>query len=90
MNRPGLDAGLMPENLRRLRYHAKHLPADVYITGIDAGGPLNTCKDLLDTNLLYTGFYDDPAAMHHILNMASEVQFDIYQAITNRWGAFSG
>ncbi len=86
LKRPGLDAGLMPENLRRLRYHAEHLPADVAITGIDAGGPLNTCKDLLDTNLLYTGFYDDPAAMHHLLNMATEVQGEIYRAITQAAG----
>ena len=79
--RPTLDAGLMPENIRRLRYHAENLPPDVYLTGIDSGGPLNTCKDLLDTNLLYTAFYDDPAALHHLLDLVTEVQLDVYRAV---------
>ena len=80
LRRPGADQGIMPENIRRLRYHAENLPPDVYITGIDAGGPLNTCKDLLDTNLLYTGFYDHPQAMHHLLNLVTGVQLDVYHA----------
>lgn len=79
--RPGLADGIMPENLRRLREHARCLPPDVYITGIDAGGPLNSLKDLLDTNLMYTGFYDNPAAMHHLLDLVTGVQLEMYHAI---------
>jgi len=52
------NSGLMSFNLRWLRYFAEHLPVDVSLTGIDLGGPINTAKDLLDTNLLYTAFYD--------------------------------
>ncbi len=81
LRRPTLQDGLMPENLRRLRYHAENLPPDVYLTGLDCGGPLNTLKDLLDTNLLYTGFYDDPAALHHLLNLVTEVQLEVYYAL---------
>ncbi len=81
LSRPSMEAGLMPENARRLRYHAANLPPDVFITGIDAGGPLNTCKDLLDTNLLYTGFYDNPQAMHYLLDLVTDVQLEMYQAI---------
>ncbi len=81
LERPGMGAGIMPENLRRLRQHAEALPPDVYITGIDSGGPLNTLKDLLDTNLLYTGFYDDPQAMHHLLGMVTEVHLELYHAV---------
>lgn len=83
---PGMDAGLMPENVRRLHEHIKKLPGDVYLTGIDAGGPLNTCKDLLDTNLLYTAFYDHPQAMHHLLNLATELQLGIYHTIIKTVG----
>jgi hypothetical protein len=86
LERPQLAAGLMPENIRRLRMHASRLPRDVYLTGIDAGGPLNTCKDLLDTNLLYTAFYDRPDAMHHLLNLATELQLEIYYAIIRAVG----
>ena len=81
LERPGIGAGLMPENLRRLRQHADALPKDVYLAGIDAGGPLNTCKDLVETNLLYTAFYDYPQAMHHLLALVTDVQLDVYRAV---------
>jgi uroporphyrinogen-III decarboxylase len=83
---PDMDAGIMMENTRRLRYFAENLPPDVYITGIDSGGPLNTCKDLLDTNLLYTGFYDNPEAMHHLLNLVTDVQLQVYHTVVEAVG----
>ncbi len=86
LKRPGLGDGLMPEVLNRLRCHAERLPHDVYITGIDCGGPMNSLKDLLDTNLLYTGFYDDPQAMHYLLDMVTEVQLEIYYALAEAVG----
>lgn len=86
---PAMDAGLMPENIRRLRLHAANLPPDVYVTGIDAGGPLNTCKDLLDTDLLYTAFYDNPAAFHHLLAMAAAVQLELYEAVVRAVGGIN-
>lgn len=87
--RPDLNAGLMPENIRRLRYHAENLPPDVYLTGIDSGGPLNTCKDLLDTNLMYLAFYDDPQAMHHLLKLVTEVQLEVYHAVVRAAGGIN-
>jgi hypothetical protein len=82
-------AGIMPENLSRLRFHAENLPPEVYLTGIDAGGPLNTCKDLLQTNLLYTGFYDRPEAMHHLLTLATEVQRQLYADVVEAAGGIT-
>ena len=86
LRRPSMADGIMPDNLRRLRYHAQNLPPDVYITGIDNGGPLNTCKDLLDTNLLYTGFYDNPPAMHHLLDLVTGVQLELFYALIEAVG----
>ncbi len=86
LKQPGMDAGLMPENIRRLRMHSSKLPSDVYLTGVDIGGPLDTCKDLLDTNLLYTAFYDHPHALHHLLNLATELQLEIYSNIIKAAG----
>jgi hypothetical protein len=83
---PAMDAGLMPENIQRLRFHAANLPPDVYITGIDAGGPLNTCKDLLGSDLLYTAFYDDPQALHHLLKLVTDLQIAVYQEIVEAVG----
>jgi hypothetical protein len=83
LQRPTMQHGLMPDNIRRLRYNLAHLPPDVHVTGIDSGGPLNTLKDLLDTNLLYLGFYDNPQAMHHLLDIVTDVQLEIYNILVN-------
>lgn len=87
LKRPDMSAGLMPENVRRLRMHAERLSKDVYLTGIDLGGPLLTCKDLLDTNLLYTAFYDQPQSLHYLLNMATELQLEIHRTIVQAVGS---
>jgi hypothetical protein len=81
LDMPERSSGLMAFNLRWLRYFAEHLPRDVSLTGIDLGGPMNTAKDLLETNLLYTAFYDSPEAYHHFLELATEVQIRCYQDI---------
>jgi hypothetical protein len=36
--------------------------------------------------LLYTGFYDDPEAVHYLLNMVTEVQLEVYYALVNAVG----
>ncbi len=66
--------GLMPYNLKWLDYARRTLPKDVYLTGIDLGGPLNTAKDLLETNLMYTAFIDAPDAMHYFLDLVTKLQ----------------
>ena len=81
LKRPAPEAGMMTENLRRMRLFAEALPPEVSLTGIDIGGPLNNLKDLLDTNLLYTSFYDDPQAVHALLDLLTEVQLECMQAI---------
>jgi len=86
LKRPDMSAGLMPENVRRLRMHAEQLPPDVYLTGADLGGPLNTCKDLLDTNLFYTAFYDHPESLHFLLNLATDLQFDLHRTVVEAVG----
>jgi hypothetical protein len=71
----------MPENLNRMRLFADSLPRDVSLTGVDIGGPLNILKDMLDTNLFYTAFYDDPPAVHHLLDQLTSVQLEVMQAL---------
>lgn len=89
LRRPTMADGLMPENIRRLRYFAENLPPDVYLTGIDNGGPLNTLKDLLETNLLYYGFYDNPQAMHYLLNLVTDVQVELCHALIAAGGSIN-
>ncbi len=87
---PSLDAGWMPENLRRMRLFAESLPPDVYLTGVDIGGPLNNMKDLIDTNLFYTAFYDNPRAVHHLLDLLTSVQLEVMQALVTVAGGDQG
>jgi len=89
LRRPSMEEGIMPENVRRLRYFSENLPADVYLTGIDNGGPLNNLKDLLDTNLLYTAFYDDPQAVHFLLNLLTDVQLEMHHTLVKTVGAIN-
>ncbi len=81
-----LRDGLMPHNLRWIGYFASHLPKEICLAGIDLGGPMNTAKDLLDTNLLYTAFYDGPEEFHHLLGLAADVQTGCYDAIIHAAG----
>jgi hypothetical protein len=81
LKHPGINDGMMPENLRRMRLFAENLPQDVSLTGVDIGGPLNNMKDLVDTNLFYTGFYDDPQAVHALLDLLTSVQLEMMQAL---------
>lgn len=84
--RPTLQDGIAPDNLRRVRYFADHLPPDVHLSGIDFGGPLNNLKDLLETNLYYTAFYDAPEAVHSLLDKLTSVQLELLQAIVQAGG----
>jgi uroporphyrinogen-III decarboxylase len=78
--------GLMPFNLRWLEYFKKNLPDCVSLTGIDLGGPLNSAKDLFDTNLLYTAFYDSPEEYHRFLSMAADHQVRCCRAVVEAAG----
>jgi hypothetical protein len=86
LERPGLDNGLIPELLRRLRYHRENLPPDVYLTGLNIGGPLQLCSNLVETNLMYTSFYENPAALHHLLNLTTEVLHEVQMAVVEAAG----
>ena len=72
-------SGLMPFNLRWIRYYRENFPPEVYFTGMDLGGPMNTAKDLLDTNLLYTAFFDSPEEYRRLLDLATAVQIECYR-----------
>jgi hypothetical protein len=74
-------AGLMPFILHWTRVFARELPEEVALAGPDLGGPMNTAKDLFDTNLLFTALYDDPAAFRRFLALASEVQIGCYEQV---------
>jgi hypothetical protein len=86
LRRPDINSGWMPENLRRMRLFAESLPPDVYLTGVDNGGPLNNMKDLLGTNLFYTSFYDNPQAVHILLDLLTSVQLEMVQTLVQAAG----
>jgi hypothetical protein len=89
LKRPSLEDGIMPKLLRRLRYHAQHLPRDVYLTGINAGGPLQVCADLVESSTFYMGFYDDPQALHHLLELVTDVILEVYDAVIEAAGGLA-
>jgi len=81
-----LACGLMPLNLRWLAFFRDNLPPWVSLTGIDLGGPLNTARDMFETNLLFTAMYDHPEELHSFLKLATEVQIEALRAIVEAAG----
>lgn len=73
-------AGLMPDNLRVQRLFAERFPQWVYLTGFDLGGPLNSCRDLVESSVLYTSMIEQPEALHHLLNLLTDLQIACIQA----------
>ena len=72
--------GLMPANLRLQRIFAERFPKWVYLTGFDLGGPLNSCRDLVEGTVLYTAMIDQPQALHHLLDLLTDLQIACYAA----------
>ena len=89
LERPSMGDGIMPKHLRRLRYHAENLPPDVYLTGVFAAGPLQTCADLVESNTFYLGFYDNPRALHYLLDLVTDVQLEVYDAVIDAVGGIN-
>lgn len=89
MEPPGLDTGMVPDLLRRLRYHAENLPPDVYLTGVNVGGPLQACSDIVETNVFYTGFYRHPDALHYLLGLITKTQQRLFAAVVEAAGGLS-
>jgi hypothetical protein len=73
--------GLMPECLRRVSLFAERCQGKIWISGIDLGGPLNTCKDLIETNLFYAAFYEHPQEFHFLLDRVTNDMIACYDAI---------
>jgi len=72
--------GLMPDNLSLLRMFLERFPEWVHLTGFDLGGPLNSCRDLVETELLYTAMIEQPEPLHHLLSLLTDLQIECYQA----------
>jgi Uroporphyrinogen decarboxylase (URO-D) len=68
------SAGIMPSNLAWLKRFRDRLPPLVSLAGLDRGGPLNTAKDLFETDLLFTAMYDAPEELARFLELAASVQ----------------
>ena len=80
------ERGLMPECLRRVRLFAERCRGRIYVSGIDLGGPLNTCKDLIETNLFYAAFYEHPEEFHYLLDRVTDDMIACYDAIIEAAG----
>ena len=72
--------GLMPDNLRLQRLFAERFPKWVHLTGFDLGGPLNSCRDLIEGTTLYTAMIEQPEALHYLLDKLTDLQIACYAA----------
>ena len=62
-----LQAGWLPEGLRRIRLFAEAGEGFVPVALLDAAGGVNVAADLLGMTELMTAFYEQPRALHALL-----------------------
>jgi uroporphyrinogen-III decarboxylase len=79
-------SGLMPFILQWTALFARELPPEVSLAGPDLGGPVNTAKDLFETDLLFTALYDEPEALKGFLDFAADVQIACYREVIQAAG----
>ncbi len=79
-------SGLMPFILEWTARFARELPPAVSLAGPDLGGPLNTAKDLFETDMLFTALYDEPGAFKKFLSFAADVQISCYREVIKAAG----
>ena len=77
----------MPFILEWTEVFARELPPEVSIAGPDLGGPMNTAKDLFQTDLLFTALYDWPDLFTRFLAFAAEVQASCYREVIRAAGS---
>jgi len=80
------EDGLMPKALERIELFMKETDYQIPTCLMDMGGPMNAAKDLLDTNLLYLLFHDDPKAMKHLLDLLAETYLRADEAMVEAAG----
>lgn len=80
------EDGLMPQALERIEFFMKETDYQIPTCLMDMGGPMNAAKDLVDTNLFYLLFYDDPKAMHHLLELLAETYLRAEEAMIDAAG----
>lgn len=82
-------SGLMPFILEWTARFARELPPEVCIAGPDLGGPMNTAKDLFETDLLFTALYDWPGEFRKFLAFAADVQISCYREVIRAAGGLA-
>lgn len=68
-----LRDGWLPEGLRRIRRFAEAGEGFIPVSLLDAAGGVNVAADLLGMTDLMTAFYDQPAALHALLDKIQEL-----------------
>ena len=76
---PPLDAGLIPEFLKMMRYYRERLPEWVHLVSPMPAGPFSTALELRGTDLLLD-MIDRPALCRHLIDLCARLQIDVERA----------
>lgn len=72
--------GWLPEGLRRIRRFAEAGEGIIPVSLLDAAGGVNVAADLLGMTALMTAFYDQPEALHALLDKIQKLYTATIQA----------
>lgn len=64
--------GLVPKGIRRIRTFAERTDGQVYISGLDMGGPMNVAFTLMGGVQFFMTSYDAPEALDHLAGLITD------------------
>jgi len=75
--------GLVPEGLERIRHITKETNYEIPTSNLDCGNGLLMAYEITETKLFFTAMKDDPKAVHHIIDILTDIIIDIESEVIN-------
>jgi hypothetical protein len=83
---PGLDAGIMPEVRRIVRYYRARLPSWVHLVAPMPGAPFSAAMELRGSDFILD-LYDHPEECRHLIDLCARLQVEVEQDVRSLSGA---
>jgi hypothetical protein len=73
---PGMDAGIMPDVMRIVRYYKERLPSWVHVVAPMPAGPFSTAMELRGSDFLLD-LFDHPEESRHLIDLCVRLQVEV-------------
>ena len=77
---PGMDAGIMPDVMRIVRYYKERLPSWVHLVAPGPEGPFTVGMELRGPDFILD-LYDHPEECRHLLDLCARLQVEVERKV---------